>query len=231
MQDELSTLMSERLHLEQPTPKQQPMPHEPQSPGPVMYISQHYHHSSHKAPALASRDDVTEAREILTQHNIDADFLFPSQLSLFAQGDTDQRRRLIELWQIAPPRYGTQLVTVQDRQQTSLQREEEAAEQRYLRMMADETSGVQEGRSQTAEPYMISGYSELVRPNGQTREISFGQDGKRGSWSNGFEYSRVTDPAYHSGLWGQPMEHQYGAFEAMREQAAMDREREDEEML
>ncbi|KAL9106731.1 MAG: hypothetical protein Q9227_008300 [Pyrenula ochraceoflavens] len=258
MQDELSSMIAQRLHLENPTVQAPPTPQEPPSPAPISYISQHYHHSSHKAPTIASRDDLTEAREILIQHNIDAGFLFPSQLNLFAQGDLDQRRRLIELWQIAPPRYGTQMAVAHDPgnwQQTSLAREEEAAQQRYLTMMVDEGAAVRvnngpidemmkgqnsplDSRGQ-AEPYMVSGYTEM-RPDAPKKEISFGQDGTRGSWSSSFEYNRAVDPAYQNGgsWWSsgegngtQPMEHQYGAFEAMREQAAMAREREDQDML
>lgn len=238
MQDELSALMAERLKLEQ---QPQVTNQVPPSPGPIAYISQHYHHSAHKAPSAFIGDDLSEAREILAQHRIDADFLLPSQLILFNQADLDQRRRLIELWQIAPLRYG-QLLYGQNRNswpQTSLQQEEQAAQHRYLLMKGDGISapeamdsgmdgkiehGSQEFRA-NAEPYMISGYT-----GDGWKDTAVGQSEKTGSWSTSYEYNRASDPVYEERLWGapgsQPMEHQYGAFQAMSEA-----NRGDEEML
>lgn len=239
MQDDLSKLMAEQLNLEQKRPAPSQVP---QSPGPITYISQHYHHSSHKAPTFASRDDLSEARQALAQHRIDADFLLPSQLNLFNQADLDQRRRLVELWQIAPPRYGRQIFA-QDRNswpQTSLQQEEEAAQGRYLQMTEHGVcrsdimdSAMDDDRGQgspqelrgNAEPYMISGYTQ-----DGWKDTVVGQSEKTTSWSTSYEFNRANDPVYQDRLWwtpgSQPMEHQYGAFQAMNEA-----NREDEEML
>lgn len=239
MQDELSALMAERLRLEQEPQVASQMP---QSPGPITYISQHYHHSAHKAPTLVSRDDLAEARETLAQNRIDADFLLPSQLNLFNQADLDQRRRLIELWQIAPLRYGQRTFSQDGSSwpETSLQQEEEAAQHRYLQMTGDGVSklevmeGVMDGERGrgspqelrgNAEPYMISGYMQ----DGWKGTV-VGQSEKTTSWSTSYELNRASDPVYQDRLWwtpgSQPMEHQYGAFQAMSEA-----NREDEDML
>ena len=163
MQEELATLMTERLNLDsnvnyhsQP-PELPPTPPQPNSAQPQMtYITQHYHHSAHQAAPTPPVEQPTVAEE-LARHGINASVLFPSQISLFQQAQPEQQSRLIQLWSIAPSTYGNQLLTknLTNWPQTSMQQEEEAAESRYMKMQAAaESQGNQSPEQRHAEPYM-----------------------------------------------------------------------------
>lgn len=103
-------------------------------------MSQHYTHSSHVAqnlhPLQPSKQDV--ASRTLIKSGIPPSSLLRSQLALFEGADEDQRKRLIELWQIVPPTYarngGQEMADrLGEYQSTTLVQEEEFARLRYLR--------------------------------------------------------------------------------------------------
>lgn len=218
MQDDLINMMSRNLHLN-PIQHHQDMsmPPTPQvvpQAAPITYITQHYHHSNHQAPTT----DVPVST-ILEQVGINASALLPSQLQLFKNADGEQRQRLIELWQIAPPTYGNQMHpdSVGNWPQTSMEKEEEAAryrlhltEQERLKNLSILPGPDVRG----AEPYIVSGYSSLPNINGVTAPTEHGSGIQREQ-----QYQPSTDPVYNSREWWQlgeeePMEHQYGMLQA-----------------
>jgi hypothetical protein len=82
----------------------------------IVYISQHYTHSSHLArdpiepaqptPRPASEPAQSEHElvlQVLRTHGVDPSGLSVSQLHLFRSADTAQQVRLVELWRICPP--------------------------------------------------------------------------------------------------------------------------------
>lgn len=227
MQDDLSDLMARNLHLGnnviQPsfpaaTP---PTPQLEVQPAPIAYITQHYHHSSHQKPVGAQAD--VEPSQTLAAAGIDPSVLFPSQLQLFKHAAPDQQLRLIQLWQIAPPSYGQQMLAknLGNWPETDLAQEEEAARHRWEKLSEREREHsiyVQHVRSQ-AEPYMVDGYGKLPNINGVTAPTQYRPTAEVDR-SN--EYNRAHDPVYSSREWWQrfsetqPMEHQYGALEQMR---------------
>lgn len=223
MQDELATLMSQQLKLGNnvsfqnlselpPTPPQSG--NQPQ----ITYITQHYHHSSHQA-APTPPVEPTSASDELARHGIDANILFPSQLNLFKQAQPEQQIRLIQLWSIAPPQYGNQMLAkdLVNWPQTSMRQEEQAAQSRYMRMQARSGQYSPEARS-SAEPYILRGFNNQLDTNGDTAAAGFGAQ------SN--VYTRALDPAYQSREWwvheAQPIEHQYGLVQQMRQFADQD---------
>lgn len=214
MQDDLSDLMSRNMHLGSvQTPVHNlstpPTPQVVPQPAPITYISQHYTHSAHIAPTIAN-DDVPVS-SFLKEAGVNADALLPSQLQLFKNAQPDQRDRLLELWRIAPPTYGNQLVTGQmgDWPQTSFELEEEAARQRWERMEQDRLKNLSALPSQEtrmhAEPYMKEGY-----------------DSNMDGVDSIPEQRQATDPAYNRERewWHmaeeEPMEHQYGMLQQMQ---------------
>lgn len=218
MQDDLINMMARNLqlgpiqhHQDMSTP---PTPQVVPQAAPIAYITQHYHHSNHQALA----NDVP-ASTILEQLGINASALLPSQLQLFKNADGEQRQRLIELWQIAPPTYGNQMHpdSVSNWPQTSMEKEEEAAryrlqltEQERLKNLST-LPGPDVG---SAEPYIVSTYNDLPNINGVTAPMEHGSGAQREQ-----QYQASTDPAYNSREWWQlgdeePMEHQYGMLQA-----------------
>jgi hypothetical protein len=227
MQEDLSNLMARNMHLgthvvqpsfdaaTPPTPQLEPQP------APIAYITQHYHHSSHHRPTVAPTN--LEPFQTLAAARIDASVLSPSQLQLFKHAAPDQQLRLIQLWQIAPPTYGQQPLAKNPGHwpPTNLAQEEEAAQQRWLKLSEQEREHsiiAQQGRSH-AEPYMIDGYEKLPNINGVTAPTEY-RPTTEAARSDG--YNRAYDPVYSSREWWQhfsetqPMEHQYGILEQMR---------------
>ncbi|KIX93801.1 uncharacterized protein Z520_10426 [Fonsecaea multimorphosa CBS 102226] len=219
MQDDLINMMARNLHL---GPLQSPpdlsMPPTPQvvpQSTPITYITQHYHHSAHQAP-----NDLPVST-ILERSGINASALFPSQLQLFKNAEPEQRLRLIELWQIAPPTYGSQMHPddLANWPQTSMEREEEAAkyrlqlvEQEKLKNLCALPAG--EIR-QTAEPYILHGYEARPSINGVTASTELGPLMMKED-----NYQQSKDPVYNSREWWhlsdeEPMEHQYGMLQQM----------------
>jgi hypothetical protein len=227
MQEDLSDLMTRSMHLSnnviQPsfTAATPPTPQLEAQPAPIAYITQHYHHSSHHKPAMTQSN--VEPSQTLAAAGIDASVLFPSQLQLFKHAAPDQQLRLIELWQIAPPTYGQQMLAknLGNWPQTDMAQEEEAARQRWERLSEREREhnvNVQQARS-NAEPYMVDGYEKLPNINGVTAPTEY-RPAIVAHRSD--EYNRALDPVYSSREWWQrfsetqPMEHQYGVLEQMR---------------
>lgn len=211
MQDDLSELMSRNMHLgSMQTPVHNlstpPTPQVMPQSAPIAYISQHYHHSSHIAPAPVN--DEVPVSTYLRENGVNADALLPSQLQLFKNAQPDQRDRLMELWRISPPTYGDQLVSrdMGNWPQTSLEMEEEAARQRWEKAEQQRLKNLSALPSQgTAEPYMREGYD-------------FNMDGVDAPQ----EQRQATDPAYDRGRewWlmaeSERMENQYGMLQEMQ---------------
>lgn len=220
MQEDLISMMSQHMHL---TPVQQQqhdisMPPTPQvSPhsAPITYITQHYHHSGHQ---IAQEDSTSN---ILETAGINASVLLPSQLSLFKNADEPQKQRLIELWQIAPPTAGNQLLGVEadNWPQTSMAQEEDAARMRWEGNEREKLKNLcalpgYDSRSQ-AEPYIVSLYNQLPHLNGMTAPT------EQKSPPPQEDFKRCKDPVYNNSRewWhmseDEPMEHQYGMLQAM----------------
>jgi hypothetical protein len=227
MQEDLSDLMARNIYLSNtvvqpsfpaatpPSPRLEPQP------APITYIAQHYRHSSYHEPVMTKIN--IEPSQILAAAGIDASVLFPSQLQLFKHAAPDQQLRLIELWQIAPPTYGQQMLAknLGNWPQTNLAQEEEAARHRWEMLSEQEREhniNAQQARS-NAEPYIVDGYEKLPNINGVTAPTEYRPkvEAERSD-----EYNRAHDPAYSSREWWQhysetqPMEHQYGVLEQMR---------------
>lgn len=223
MQEELATLMTQHLNLDNTVnyhsqPELPPTPPQPDAQPQMTYITQHYHHSAHQA-APTSPTEKSTANEELARHGIDASTLFPSQLNLYKQAQPDQQLRLIQLWSIAPPAYGNQMLAkdLVTWPQTSMQQEEEAAQSRYTRIQIESGNHSAEQR-QNAEPYMIHGYNTSAGISGAAA--------KAADTARTLEYNRALDPAYQSREWwmheSQPIEHQYGIVQQMRQFADQD---------
>lgn len=225
MQDELATLMTQRLHIDNNVnyrgqPELPPTPPQPESQPPMTYITQHYHHSAHLAAPTPPTEDAILGEE-LARHGIDASVLFPSQRNLFRQAQPEQRLRLIQLWSIAPPSYGNQQLArdLANSPPTSMQQEEEAARSRYISIQAETVNSSLEQRH-NAEPYITCGYSTSPHVSVAMKEA--------GVDSRTREYSRAFDPSYQSREWWihepQPIEHQYGMVQQMSQFADEDQD-------
>lgn len=115
---------------------------------PVHYISTHYTPTAHIRP-LPSGDVMSEASisppppsyyeagmseamaEALRQHSVDPSSLLPNQVHLFLNAGDEQRLRLVELWQLAPPSYPLEEHLRGTWISTSMEREETLARVRY----------------------------------------------------------------------------------------------------
>lgn len=225
MQDELATLMTQRLKLDDNVnyhgqPELPPTPPQPESQPQITYITQHYHHSAHLAAPTPPTEDAV-LREELARHGIDANVLFPSQHNLFRQAQPEQRLRLIQLWSIAPPSYGNQQLAKNftNSPSTSMQQEEEAAHSRYISMQAETVESSPEQRY-NAEPYITCGYDTSLYRNETITEAE--------AESRTREYNRALDPSFQSREWwiheSQPIEHQYGMLQQMTQFADEDQD-------
>ena len=168
---------------------------------------------------MSTQNDV-EPSETLAAAGVDASVLFPSQLHLFKHAPPDQQLRLVELWRIAPPTYGQQMLAknLGNWPQTSMEQEEEAAKHRWERMSEPErlrNVQINEIKSH-AEPYIVNGYGSLPNINGMTAPTEHAPpiDVERTT-----EYNRANDPVYESREWwrhvseNQPIEYQYGLLQ------------------
>lgn len=222
MQDDLINLMARNLNLNPLEHQHQlnlSMPPTPQvvpQPAPITYITQHYHHSGHQAPA-----HEVPVSTILEHVGVDHSALLPSQLALFKNAGDEQRQRLIELWQISPPTYGSQMhpLHLGNWPETSMEREEEAARYRLLMAEEEKPKSMLPGLAgseprNNAEPYIVQGYANLPNINGNTAPMEY-----RGVAKKEEAYKASSDPAYISREWwnlsdDEPMEHQYGMLQA-----------------
>lgn len=225
MQEELATLMTQRLNLNNNVayhkqPELPPTPPQPDSLPQATYITQHYHHSAHQAAPTPPVEQMY-VNEELARHGIDPSGLYPSQLNLFRQAQPEQQSRLIQLWSIAPASYGNQLLAKDliNWPQTSMQQEEAAAQSRYLRVRVESGQHFAEQRH-NAEPYIVHGYDTSPDHGGVTTDL--------GPTARTREYNRATDPAYQSREWwiheSQPIEHQYGVAQQMKQFADEDQD-------
>ncbi|RMZ91578.1 hypothetical protein DV736_g1187, partial [Chaetothyriales sp. CBS 134916] len=216
MQDELVSMMCQHMQLNSiQQPRQDAsMPSTPQvSPhqAPITYITQHYHHSGHQVPAEEQTSNLLKAAGINTSA------LLPSQISLFKNADDQQKQRLVELWQIAPPTPGNQFPGVQlsNWPQTSMELEEEAARRRWETAEQEKVKNLTGGDNHAqAEPYMVSLYNHLSHATA-TADQQEQHDAMQGE-----EYRRFKDPVHNSREWWkmseqEPIEHQYGLLQAM----------------
>lgn len=216
MQDDLVNMMSRHLQLNPVQHQDSSMPPTPQvspQPGPITYITQHYHHSAHQASTSDS-----QVSSILENAGINAAALLPTQLSLFSNAQPEQQQRLVELWRISPPTPGHQMMPndMGNWPQTSMEKEEEAARHRWEKEregLKNLTAFPAYDNRNHAEPYIMNGYSDS-NINGVTARTEF-----NGMDQNGGEYRRCKDPVYNSREWwsmdDQPMEHQYGLLQHM----------------
>jgi hypothetical protein len=246
-QDELTQLFTTQMNLSQAAPQQpipavQPQPDE--APKQIVYASQHYTHSHHVAPTRSASEPLVKTHiepsdlaAVLLRNSIDPSLLFPSQLELFQNADDDQRLRLLELWRISPPvgRQGYPAGSdynlsrqLYDWPPTSLAQEEAMSKLRYERM-EQESARQQLGQdtsintlhtsphTQSAEPYMTSGYEMMARREYEKSAQTETQP------QNSSTYNKATDPVYNGGLWQKnvgsvlDMENQYGAYAYARE--------------
>ncbi|PGH10839.1 hypothetical protein AJ80_07390 [Polytolypa hystricis UAMH7299] len=260
MQDDLAALFARQMTVtgvpqstnpniaSVPTPQTPALPPSPSqdTTQPIVYsITQHYHHSSHLvAPAPGSgqssidydilgRRDVT-AENMLLHHNVNASFLFPSQLTMFEQAGVEQKARLIELWQISPPdnpipssSKTLEHVRVPDPQRLGDMQPvpnmlnnvgsnmRGAAVERQHGVDSMDQDGMEDIDGHNAEPYVVSGYESLAQ-----REYEHSAKKAAGQTNSALDtYNQATDPVYKGhDMWHQlapeqPVEHQYGAFE------------------
>ena len=221
--DELAALFAQTLTFN-PDVRQQaqdvPRHMDPSSTQKIAYsISQHYNHSAHYPQAGPSHErrvsepspgDNLSSETVLRIHGIDPNTLTPSQVQLFRVAEKPQQRRLLELWSICPPNNGGDIPALAWNS-TTVEQEEQLAHLRYERQQQSlmQSQGGQ-WQQPEPEPYMTSGYEELMR-----RE----QQG---------QYTPATDPVYLARDFAK--EHQmreqqqqmnmaegYGAFEQMRD--------------
>lgn len=197
----------------------------------VYSVSQHYNHTAHIASPSAEADHVRRSSEpsqsdaasnerILRIHGVDPATLTPSQLQLFKVADAPQQRRLIELWSICPPNQAGEIHSLAW-SSTTLDQEEQLAHARYERSQLQQAVSLDGTVVQTSngqwhqqpapepEPYMSSGYEELMRRE-QEREERKRQ-----------QYNKATDPVYRGPDFAREqqqmeMASQYGAFEQFR---------------
>ncbi len=197
MQEDLSTLFSRNLNFsnssQTPTPQQPEENHllaaeAAQDARPITYITQHYHHSAHlAAPTRTDNPPPSNAAIIsaLMRHHIDPMSLSPAQFALFERAESEQRARLLGLWQISPPSHHD-LAQEFSNWPATMEQEEAMARFRYETQMqanGSHMASVDEPRMELgqlnqdhrvniipmeggdgrsiAEPYILSGYESL----------------------------------------------------------------------
>lgn len=168
------------------------------------------------------QSDHVTVEVLLSRHGVNHTQLSPSQMQLFRISGNPQRERLIEIWRAAPPN------NAQDNPSlawstTTLEQEELWARLRYeerqrmdassqdMTMSLDGTpvavptpAQTQDSRwvsvaqSYGAEPYMMSGYEELMRRENerQAEEQARSFFSPLGSAVGGQRYNQATDPVY-----------------------------------
>jgi hypothetical protein len=173
------------------------------------------------------QSDSMLAENVLRIHGINPATLTPSQLQLFRIAESSQQRRLLELWSICPPDNGTEIPSLAW-SSTTVEQEENLARLRYERQqqqqqpqqqqtMSLDGTPVQVGNGEwhqhaatESEPYMASGYEELMRRERERQS-----------------YTPATDPVYLGPDYSRQQQQidmatQYGAFEQLRGAGRMD---------
>ncbi|KAM0332058.1 hypothetical protein ACHAQA_002327 [Verticillium albo-atrum] len=186
------------------------------------------------------QSDQLTPEVVLAQYGVNPALLSPSQIQLFRISETSQQERLVELWRVAPPT-GNDDNPALAWTSTTVEQEELWARLRYERLAeAERQNGVMSldgtqvqtqgpdsrwlapSISQNVEPYMMSGYEELMRRENdrqaqQTKEVYSPYGTSVGG------YSQATDPVYKSTgqEWSRQqqqqlqmqMENQYGSYQ------------------
>ncbi|EFY90913.1 hypothetical protein MAC_03029 [Metarhizium acridum CQMa 102] len=234
------------------TARQEPTPAAPVSQPVVYSISQHYHHSAHTAKSAAQlsenqgqcrpqrpsseppQSEISTTEMILRGYGVDPAVLTPSQVQLFRVADDPQKLRLIELWSICPPNRAEDIPSLAW-SSTTLGQEEHLAQMRYERqhnstmsldgtlVQTDDGKWTQQVSAES-EPYMISGYEELMRREYERQSIdTTARDvyNHYGTAVGSNRYSRSTDPVYKGPDYDQQQQQlgmavQYDSFEQFR---------------
>ncbi|KAH7368342.1 hypothetical protein B0T11DRAFT_276859 [Plectosphaerella cucumerina] len=171
---------------------------------------------------------------IFVQNGLNCSVFAPSQVQLFRTSDETQRQRLLEIWKAAPPTSELDNPSV-TWSNTTLEQEELWASMRYERLLKVQTQettisldGTQVQSSDScwlstspAEPYMMSGYEELMRREEERQAAAKRAKESYSPYGSsvGHRYSHSTDPVYMntpSGWSAQQqmqMENQYGSFQ------------------
>jgi hypothetical protein len=178
------------------------------------------------------------AEHILRIHGVDPFTLTPSQLQLFRIADQAQKRRLVELWSICPPNNGGDIPSLAW-SSTTVEQEEHLARLRHERLQQAETLSLDGTTVQSndgswhqqatheSEPYMMSGYEELMRREQERERQSMESQrsdagyGHYNTTSVEPNYSPATDPIYQGPDYVRQqqlmgMASQYGAFQEHR---------------
>ncbi|KAL6855837.1 hypothetical protein J3F83DRAFT_469914 [Trichoderma novae-zelandiae] len=254
--DELAALFSRNMTFNpEAVPKEMPqeMGVTEQVNQPIVYsISQHYNHSAHVAkPQLLAQDsqrrssepphsEVVSSETILRTHGVDPATLTPSQLQLFRIAEAGQKRRLVELWSICPPNSGGNIPALAW-SSTTMEQEEHLAQVRYEQqqhnnVMSLDGTTVQTSNgtwvhqaTQESEPYMLSGYEEIMRREREREREEANPRSKDaystfGTSTGGPSYTTSTDPVYLGADYARhqlqmALAEQYGSFEQHRSQA------------
>lgn len=209
----------------------------PSSPRDMAYsISQHYNHSAHaintstedeleRASSEPSQSDSVSAERILRIHGVDPSHLTPSQLQLFKIAEAPQQRRLIELWSICPPSHAADIPSLAW-SSTTVENEEQLARARHERSQLTQAVSLDGTVVQTSngqwhqqtmsesEPYMSSGYEELMRRESE-------REARNKIQMNSHIYNQATDPVFMGPDYAREqqqmeMASQYGAYEHFR---------------
>lgn len=196
-------------------------------------------HETHQHQRRSSEPAQTEqltAEMVLSQSGVDPTVLSPSQIQLFRISDPPQQARLVELWRVAPP------TSNQDNPSlawttTTYEQEELWAKVRYDRaleatrtrqhdnlIMSLDGTPVQTDDSRwlassNVEPYMMSGYEELMRRDQERQQRQqaessppnvFSHFGSAVGTTRNQAYSRATDPVYKGSIGDWPVHPQFG---------------------
>lgn len=178
--------------------------------------------------------EAPSAETVLRNHGVDPHTLTPSQVQLFRIADPPQQMRLIELWSICPPGKGGDIpalawssTTVEQEEQLAQMRYERAAQQQQQQhqVMSLDGTVVQGGDGRwnqssdnDTEPYMLSGYEELMRRESQRQELENRQRDSHSHFASTPAYTPATDPVYMGADYlrqqqQMQMATQYGAFQ------------------
>jgi len=181
---------------------------------------------------------------VLSQHGVDPSVLSPSQIQLFRISEEPQQLRLIEIWRAAPPTSRTENPSLAWTS-TTLEQEEQLAKLRYERLEAekqqqqqnavmsldgtpvqsDDSRWLANSISHQVEPYMMSGYEEMMRREYEREQVDAPPSGNYSHCGSVLSsgYKPATDPVYKGfgDDWAREqalqmqmqMENQYGAFQ------------------
>jgi hypothetical protein len=227
------------------------------APQKVTYsASQHYYHSAHIAKpqveqaeieppkqiqrpsSVPPQSDVIAPEVILRNYGVDPSNLTSAQIQLFKTAEDQQKLRLLELWSICPPS-GAQNISALAWSSTSLEQEEHLARVRYERTQQEQGMVMDNAMSQNAndhwtqpesEPYMASGYEELMRreqEQNSANDKAMNAHSHFGSTVGEPSYTKATDPVYLGPDYAREQQQmematQYGAFEYFRGTPAVD---------